>query len=40
MFDKFIKELNNESQVDEYSFYYQGQKFKEDKNKKTIEKMI
>ena len=35
MFDKFIKELNNESQVDEYSFYYEGQKLK---NKKTIEK--
>ena len=38
MFDKFIKELNNGSQIDEYSFYYEGQKLKEDKNKKTIEK--
>ena len=38
MFKKFIKMLNNESQVEEYSFYYEGQKLKEDKNKKTIEK--
>ena len=37
MFDKFVKELNNESQIEEYSFLYNDEEIKEDENNKTIE---
>ena len=37
MFDKFIKILNNESQLEEYSFFFNDEEVKEDENNKTIE---
>ena len=36
MFDKFIKILNNESQIEEYSFFFNDEEFKEEENNKTI----
>ena len=37
MFEKFIKKLNNESQIEEYFFYFNDEEVKEDENNKTIE---
>ena len=37
MFDKFLKKLNNESQLEEYSFFVNDEEVKEDENNKTIE---
>ena len=38
MFEKFVKKLNNESQIEEYSFFFNDEKVKEDENNKTIER--